>query len=554
MCDDESLRHCKAYLRRRLAYGPPVVERESRGEAEEGAAGEQGVSAWGHLWPLGRHVQCEELRRVLRRTVIDRESQSALLLGDTGSGKSLVLDRVLRSLAQEALSSARTAAAGGGKRKRHKKDASGAGGEGGREASSPPPPTTTPPPTPSHQQHEDKQPFRAVYLNGAAQADDGVAMREIVQQLGITAAASQGSIYNSNLAMMVESMKTGAVNGVPVIFVLDVFERFTCRKPQTLLYALLDLCQDKTICAAVVGLSVNLNVLDVAEKRVKSRFSFRQIRFPRQDLNSIVSILADALTVPEGNDNDDNNNSNRKDGPPPAGVTAAFARRFNATTRQTLAAKPNSTTTTSSTITTSGNSVQRSASSSSSSFSSSCASALADLKDLAASGRSVGWFLTLASTAVGQLRDHERGLTRRAVVLAGKMLAPDSHTEALRSLSVTEALALVAMVRLEYRGRRKDGCAFEAVFREYGSFLRTYSTGTDHLRYSRAIIFGAFSRLAEQGVLRSAESGIGGGREAHPMLHCRFRTRFGLDQVRRALEKDVIDAPTVLTQWCKHLE
>ncbi len=39
-----------------------------------------------------------------------------------------------------------------------------------------------------------------------------------------------------------------------------------------------NLYQDKTICAAVVGLSVNLNVLDVAEKRVKSRFSFRQVR------------------------------------------------------------------------------------------------------------------------------------------------------------------------------------------------------------------------------------------------------------------------------------
>lgn len=63
MCDNESLRYCKAYLRRRLAYGPPVVERE-RGESEEGAAGEPGVSAWGHLWPLGRQLQCEELRRV----------------------------------------------------------------------------------------------------------------------------------------------------------------------------------------------------------------------------------------------------------------------------------------------------------------------------------------------------------------------------------------------------------------------------------------------------------------------------------------------------------
>ncbi|CAN0553960.1 unnamed protein product, partial [Ectocarpus sp. 12 AP-2014] len=24
---------------------------------------EKGASAWGHLWPLGRHTRCEELRR-----------------------------------------------------------------------------------------------------------------------------------------------------------------------------------------------------------------------------------------------------------------------------------------------------------------------------------------------------------------------------------------------------------------------------------------------------------------------------------------------------------
>ena len=38
------------------------------------------------------------------------------------------------------------------------------------------------------------------------------------------------------------------------------------------------LSQDKSIRVAVVGLSTNLNVLDVAEKRVKSRFSFCQAR------------------------------------------------------------------------------------------------------------------------------------------------------------------------------------------------------------------------------------------------------------------------------------
>ncbi|CAN0463633.1 unnamed protein product, partial [Ectocarpus sp. 8 AP-2014] len=98
---------------------------------------------------------------------------------------------------------------------------------------------------------------------------------------------------------------------------------------------------DKTICAAVVGLSVNLNVLDVAEKRVKSRFSFRQIGFPRQDLGTVVSILAGALTLPGGNDEDDDDDEGGESPTPPPGVSAAFARDFNAVTQQTLGGAKN---------------------------------------------------------------------------------------------------------------------------------------------------------------------------------------------------------------------
>ncbi|CBJ33071.1 conserved unknown protein [Ectocarpus siliculosus] len=502
MCDDNSMRHCKAFLRRRLAYGPQVSKRERAASHPDGE--EQGASAWGHLWPSGRHTQCEELRRVLRRTIFDRQSQSALLLGNTGTGKSLVLDSVLRSLAQEASSLAKAkgataaASAGHGKRKRQKKN-SPAAGEGGGTGGS----------------------------GGVSSVEGG------------SAGQPASSSPHRNLAMMVDSMKTGAVNGVPVVFVLDEFERFACRKPQTLLYALLDLCQDKTICAAVVGLSVNLNVLDVAEKRVKSRFSFRQIGFPRQALDTIVSILAGALTLPGGNDENDDDEGGESP-PPPPGVSAAFARDFNAVTRQTLGGAKNGVTSSAANSGGGGGGggAQRSAS-----------SALPDLKDLAASGRSVGWLLRLASTAVGLLRDDEKGVTRRALARAGEMLAPDSHSLALRSLSVTQALVLVAMVRLERRGRKKDGCSFEAVFREYGSYLREFRTC--HLRFSRAVIFKAFSQLVEQGALRSAEPGTGGGREAHPVLHCRFRSHFDIEQVERALEKNVIAAPTNVARWCK---
>ncbi len=64
MMGDDSLRYCKAHLRRRLANGPPIRERESgRAGRSEGTGGPD-VSNWGHLWPSGRQIQCEELRGV----------------------------------------------------------------------------------------------------------------------------------------------------------------------------------------------------------------------------------------------------------------------------------------------------------------------------------------------------------------------------------------------------------------------------------------------------------------------------------------------------------
>lgn len=160
--------------------------------------------------------------------MFEGESQSALLLGDTGSGKSLVLDRVLRSLAQEAADKGRSrsgsrsrSASGlvlgsgvrvglGGKRKRRE------GGEGGEEqgeggssssppglgdvsnaeqaSSMPPPPSPTTAATARTSTKAPPLPFRVVYLNGMAQTNDAVAMREVVQQLGVT--GTQGAAYS----------------------------------------------------------------------------------------------------------------------------------------------------------------------------------------------------------------------------------------------------------------------------------------------------------------------------------------------------------------------
>ena len=77
----DSLRHCKAYLRRRLAHDPPVLqqegcaktgtttgspisERSNTGqEGGDGDASGDGASPWEGWWPVGLHTQCEELRQ-----------------------------------------------------------------------------------------------------------------------------------------------------------------------------------------------------------------------------------------------------------------------------------------------------------------------------------------------------------------------------------------------------------------------------------------------------------------------------------------------------------
>jgi origin recognition complex subunit 4 len=57
------------------------------------------------------------------------------------------------------------------------------------------------------------------------------------------------------------------------VFVLEEFDLFaTKRSKQTLLYNLLDSLQTSGMQAAVVGLSCRQDVVEMLEKRVKSRF------------------------------------------------------------------------------------------------------------------------------------------------------------------------------------------------------------------------------------------------------------------------------------------
>lgn len=71
--NESSMRHCKAFLRRRLAYGPSPPDAISASRVSTDAQHEAGESSkqaqhtrW---WPVGREEQCEQLRGV-RSTVL----------------------------------------------------------------------------------------------------------------------------------------------------------------------------------------------------------------------------------------------------------------------------------------------------------------------------------------------------------------------------------------------------------------------------------------------------------------------------------------------------
>lgn len=71
---------------------------------------------------------------------------------------------------------------------------------------------------------------------------------------------------------------TGADRGVTsqsVLFVIDEFDMFAAHPRQTLLYNLFDIAQSRKAPVAVLGCTARLDVVEMLEKRVKSRFSHR---------------------------------------------------------------------------------------------------------------------------------------------------------------------------------------------------------------------------------------------------------------------------------------
>ncbi|XP_064574702.1 origin recognition complex subunit 4 isoform X1 [Zonotrichia leucophrys gambelii] len=231
--------------------------RESSGESAECISQVQKIlrerfcrhCAAGRLF--GMEQQHRHLLELLRRTTVHGESNSALLIGPRGSGKSALLNHVLKDL---------------------------------------------------REMEQVRENLLEVHLNGLLQTNDSVALKEITRQLQLENVVGDkvfGS-FAENLAFLLEALRKGdRSSSCPILFVLDEFDLFVHHKNQTLLYNLFDISQSAQTPVTVIGLTCRQDILELLEKRVKSRFSHRQIYLLNSfDFKQYMKIFKKQLSLP----------------------------------------------------------------------------------------------------------------------------------------------------------------------------------------------------------------------------------------------------------------
>lgn len=203
---------------------------------------------------VGLSSEYDKLASVVDQTIVAGESNSILIIGARGTGKSAVLNSILDA-----------------------------------------------------QYATNPDLFHVVRLNGFIHTDDKIALRDIWRQLGKEADAEQDSAAQNAadtlttlLALLSHPEELGRsadqVNK-SVIFVLEEFDLFTTHPRQTLLYNLFDIAQSRKAPIAVIGTTTRFDVVEQLEKRVKSRFSHRYVHLSSAaNLSAFREMCQNALT------------------------------------------------------------------------------------------------------------------------------------------------------------------------------------------------------------------------------------------------------------------
>ncbi|CAI4054135.1 origin recognition complex subunit 4 SKDI_16G4160 [Saccharomyces kudriavzevii IFO 1802] len=138
-------------------------------------------------------------------------------------------------------------------------------------------------------------------IHGKEERIDGASLETI-------SSGSLTEVFEKILLLLDSAAKTGAedrgdVDGssttkITVVFIFDEIDTFAGPVRQTLLYNLFDMVEHARVPVCIFGCTTKLNMLEYLEKRVKSRFSQRVIHMPQiRDLDDMIDAVRSLLSV-----------------------------------------------------------------------------------------------------------------------------------------------------------------------------------------------------------------------------------------------------------------
>lgn len=415
---------CQAVLRKQLTEGMSTYRNSEKGTY------------------LGEGLYQEErqLLDLLRRTATSGESNSVLVIGPRGSGKSKLIKHVIAELLLD---------------------------------------------------DHIRENLLQVHLNGLLQTDDRIALTEITRQLKLenTLGDKVFGSFSETLQFLLEALKSGDQSSKPILFLLDEFDLFAHHKNQTLLYNLFDVAQSAQAPICVVGITCRLDVIELLEKRVKSRFSHRQIHlFNSQTFEDFIVIFKKLLCL-------DVNFPDQK-----------FADSWNLQVEQ-LARDP--------TITD-------------------------ILRQQFEFTKDVRALQQLLMYPVCQLSEMSPSLSVSDFVESRKLITMDSKSAMLHGVSILELCLIIAMKHLTeiYEGEPFN---FEMVYSEYSKFAQRKSSMQV---FEKAVVLKAFEHLIHLELVRTVDGAGSRVQKEYRLMQMLIHPT----QILDALQK-YPQCPTDVRQW-----